>query len=367
MKMKIDNIDVYLVSTAVKGNIADSTRQVESVGYVIVRLTTDTGLTGIGLTYHEVGGEGIRQLILKNLSTRVIGKDPFDTEAIWEDMINYMRGVGRKGLAFCALSAIDIALWDLKGKIVGLPLYKLLGGYRKKIPVYASGGWTSYTPDQLVAELQGMVADGYKVVKFKVGVKEGKCPEEDIERVKYVRKKLGPNIGIMIDANNAYQASTAIRVGRQLEDSNIYLFEEPVIADDMEGLAHVRASINIPIATGEHEYTKYGMRDLLLNKAVDIVQFDVTRCGGITEWMKMAAIAQAWNVVVAPHCMDYMHMHLVGAIPNGLMLERILTFEPVSELVFVDPPQPKDGFLEIPDKPGLGLTLNEENIKKFNE
>jgi L-alanine-DL-glutamate epimerase-like enolase superfamily enzyme len=365
--MKIDNVEVFLVSTAVKSGIADSTRKVESIGYVIVRVNTDDGLTGIGITYHEVGGEAIRQLIKKDLANRIIGKSPFETEAIWEDIFNFMRGVARKGLAFCALSAIDIALWDLKGKILKMPLYKLLGGNKSRIPLYASGGWTSYSKSQLLEELQSMISNGYKTVKLKVGVNEGKSPEEDIERVRWIRKELGPEIGIMLDANNAYQSATAIRVAHGLDDCNIYLFEEPVLADDLEGLARVRSSIKIPVATGEHEYTKYGMRDLLLNKAVDIVQVDVTRCGGITEWLKIAAMAQAWNVVMAPHCMEYMHMHLLGAIPNGLMLERILTFEPLNEIVFVGQPQPKDGFIEIPDLPGLGLALNEDNIKKLNE
>jgi L-alanine-DL-glutamate epimerase-like enolase superfamily enzyme len=365
--MRIDKVDVFLVSTAVDSSLADSTRKIESVGYVIVRLSTDDGLTGLGITYDEVGGEAIRQLIVKELAPLIIGKNPFETEVIWEKISQYVRGVGRKGLTFCALSAVDIALWDLKGKMAGMPVYKLLGGNKSKIPVYACGGWTSYNQNELVKEMQSMVANGYTMVKMKIGVNDGRCPEEDIKRVRLVRQELGPQIEIAIDANNAFKSATAIRIAHKLDECNLYFFEEPVMADDMEGLAKVRESIDIPVATGEHEYTKYGVRDLLLHKAADIIQPDVTRCGGITEWMKMATIAHAWNIMMAPHGMEYMSMHLLGAISNGLMLERVLLFEPLNEIVFVNPPQPRNGYIEIPDEPGLGLELNMDNIRKYGK
>jgi L-alanine-DL-glutamate epimerase-like enolase superfamily enzyme len=365
--MKVKTIEVYLVSGSVTGSLADSTRKIGKVGYVVVRMRTDDGLEGIGITYHEVGGEAIRQLIIKDLSDFIIGRDPLETEVIWEQIFHFFRGVARKGLAFCALSVLDIALWDLKGKALALPLYKLLGGNKRQVPIYASGGWTSHSEKQLIAEMQFMVNQGYTKVKMKVGVREGTAPNEDLERVKAVRTELGPNVGIMLDANNAFKSGTAKSFANRVEDCDIYFFEEPVLADDMEGLACVRQSTNIPIGTGEHEYTKYGVRDLIINKAVDIVQVDVTRCGGITEYMKIAAMTQAWNLSVAPHGMEYMHMHLVAAVPNGLTLERLLLFENVNDLVFENAPQPKNGYLDIPDLPGLGLTLNEANLKKYNE
>jgi D-arabinonate dehydratase len=365
--VKIDKVDVYLVSTSVKNPIADSTRKVETLGFAVTCLRTDDGLAGFGITYHEVGGEAIRQLILKDLAGQILGKNPFETEVVWEQVFHYFRGIARKGLAFCALSAIDIALWDLKGKALGMPLYRLLGGNKSRLPIYASGGWTSYDEGQLVAEMQSMVAQGYNMVKLKVGIKDGRAPYEDITRVRRVRQELGPNVGILLDANNAYKSATAVRVAHRLDDCNIYLFEEPVLADDMEGLSRVRQSIDIPVATGEHEYTKYGVRDLITHKAVDIVQVDVARCGGVTEWMKVAALTQAWNLAIAPHAMEYLHMHLLSVVPNGLFLERLLMFEPLNELIFVDPPRPKDGFLEIPEAPGLGLTLNQRNLEHYNE
>lgn len=365
--MKIEKVEVYLVSAPIQKAIADSTRKVETIGYVVVRLRTDDGTDGVGITYHEVGGEAIRQLIKKDLMEHFVGKDPFETEAIWNEIFHFFRGVARKGLAFCALSALDIALWDLKGKYLGMPLFRLLGGTKSCLPIYASGGWTSLSEDELVEEMQHMVKWGYKMVKLKVGVDSGRAHIEDVRRVKRVRAELGDDVNILIDANNAYQSGVAVSVANQLADSNITLFEEPVLADDIFGLARIRQQTAIPVATGEHEYTKYGFRDLIVNNAVDIVQVDVTRCGGLTEWMKIAALTQAWNLTLAPHSMEYIHMHLMGAVPNGLFLERLLIFEPLNERVFVDPPTPQNGFLEIPQKPGLGLELNESNLRKYGE
>ena len=364
---KIKEVKVFLVSTPVKKAISDPTRKVECVGLVVVRVTTYQGLSGIGVTYNEVGGGSIREFIKRSLAPKLIGRDPLETEVIWEEIFHYMRGVGRKGLAFCALSVLDIALWDLKGKIFGIPLYKLLGGNKTRIPIYASGGWTSYTEDELVAEAKEMIVRGYKMIKLKVGVKGGRFPNEDVARVKRVRQEIGNEIGLMIDANNVWKSATAIQVANKLRDCDILFFEEPVLADDIGGLARFRASTDIPLGTGEHEYTKYGIRDLVLANAVDVVQIDVTRCGGITEMMKIIAITQAWNLSFAPHCMEHMHMHLVSAASNGLFLERLFVFEEVTELVFRNPPTPKDGYLEIPDLPGLGLELNQEIINELDQ
>jgi len=361
--MKIKDVETFVIDYPLQ-NIADSTRKVDKVGYVILCINTDLGVTRTGITYSEVGGNATKLLIEKEFINLLIGKDPFQTEFIWDEINQHMRGIGRKGFTYLALSVIDIALWDLKAKSVGLPLYKLLGGH-KKVPIYGSGGWTSYSDKELVDAMMSMVNSGYKTVKMKIGVNAGLSPDEDIKRVKLVREKVGNDIGLLVDANNAYTSSVAIYVARNISDCNIYLFEEPVIADDIEGLARVRVAIDIPVATGEHEYTKYGARDLLINKAADILQFDATKCGGFTEWTKMAILVQAWNLMIAPHAMEYVHMHLLSSIKNGLILEKLIMFEPLDDLVFINPPKPVNGFLKIPEEPGLGLKLNMKNIKKY--
>lgn len=361
---RIAAVDVHLVSLPVASGFADATRKVECVGFTIVRIRTDQGLEGIGMTYHEVGGEATRALIGHDIVPKIRGRDPMDTEVIWAELFHYLRGVGRKGLAFAAISAIDVALWDLKGKILGLPLYRLLGGGRKRVPVYASGGWTSYDDDQLVAEMTDMVAQGYSHVKFKVGVDGATNPRRDAARVRKVRDAVGPEVRLLLDANNCWDAATAAQFANSVRECDILLFEEPVLADDIPGLARFRRATDIPLATGEHEYTKYGVRDLILAGAADYVQVDGARAGGYTEMLKIAALTQAWNLKFAPHAMEHLHMHLVAVLPNAPFLERLRLFEPVTAHTFRDAPLPVGGHIEIPDLPGLGLALDMDFVRE---
>lgn len=367
MRHIIKDIKVHLVSMPVTGGFSDATRKVEMIGYTIVRLTTEDGVEGFGVTYHEVGGEATKVLIEKNIAPRLIGRDPFETEVIWQDLSQYLRGVGRKGLMFCALSAVDIALWDLKGKLLDLPLYRLFGGSQTKVPVYGSGGWTSYTDEELVEEMKGIVARGYQMVKFKVGYDGGTKPARDVERVRKVREAVGPGIGIMLDANNCWDAATGARFANMVKEYDIMFLEEPVCADDIPGLKRYKQSTDLPLATGEHEYTKYGARDLIMNNAADIVQLDGTRAGGFTEMLKIAALTQAWNLKFAPHAMENIHIHLVSAFSNALFLERLLLFEEITRNIYRNPPEPEMGFMTIPDLPGLGLKLNMDFIREHDE
>jgi L-alanine-DL-glutamate epimerase-like enolase superfamily enzyme len=364
---KIRKVDVHLVSAPVTGAFADATRKVETIGFLIVRVVTDQGLEGIGITYHEVGGEATAELIRRNMTPKLVGRNPLQTEAIWLELFHYLRGIGRKGLMFCALSAIDIALWDLKGKIAGLPLCQLLGGARMAVPVYASGGWTSYSDEELVQEVTQMVARGFKAVKFKVGVEGGTNLGRDVARVRKVRDAVGPAIALMVDANNCFDAATAVQLANRIRDYDIMFFEEPVPADDIPGLARFRRGTDIPLATGEHEYTKFGVRDLLLSEAADVVQVDGARAGGYTEMLKCAALTQAWNVKFAPHAMENIHLHLVAAVPNALFLERLLMFEDITANVFKNPPLPVDGMMHVPDLPGLGLELDMDFVREHDE
>lgn len=364
---KIRAIDVYLVATEAPAGLADSTRAIGRIGMTAVRVTTDQGLEGVGITYHEVGGEAIRALIMREMAPRLEGRDPFDTELIWREFFGVFRGVGRKGLMFCALSAIDFALWDLKGKILEQPLYRLWGGGRKRIPVYASGGWTSYDDDELVDEMRDMVAQGYSMVKFKVGYDGGRQPNRDVERVAKIREALGPDIGLLADANNCWDSATAVQFANRAREYNLLCLEEPVIADDIPGLARFKRGTDVPLATGEHEYTKWGVRDLLLAEAADIVQADGAKAGGYTEMMKCAALCEAWNVRFAPHAMEHIHIPIgsvVGVVP---FLERLRMFEPITHHVFRNAQRPTDGYLDVIEAPGHGLQLDMDFIKDNDE
>lgn len=365
--IRITGLDVYICGEKPHEGLADSTRQIGELGYVIVNISTNVGINGIGLTYHEVGSEALRVFINQTIKPQIIGMNPLHNEIIYEKVVADFRAVGRKGLAFCALSAVDIALWDIKGKVAGMPLYLMLGGNRRKVPVYSSAGWTSFSTEELCDEMLGMVDEGYFFLKMKVGVKGGTDPREDARRVAAVRKAIGPEVRLAIDANNIWKAGTAIQFFQRIKDCDVEFFEEPVIADDIPGLAYCRRSMQVPLATGEHEYTRFGVRDLLTAGAADIVQADVCRVGGYTEMTKIIAMTQAFNVLFAPHCMELMHMHLVAAATNGLVLESLTLFRNVSRNVFTNAPEPKDGYLEVPDRPGLGLDLNMEYISKYGK
>lgn len=366
MQDTISRVKVDLIAAPIQYGFQDATRKVETVGMAVIQVGTKQGRTGIGVTYHEVGGESIKDLIERYYAPKIIGKTPFETEEIWEELFHYARGVGRKGLSFCALSALDIALWDLKGKILGIPLFKLLGGTNDKVPIYASGGWTSHDDDALVAEALDMVSRGYKAIKLKVGYHGGKDIRADVRRCRKVREAIGPDIEFMVDANNAFYAADAVRLANMIREYDIRLFEEPVFADDIPGLAKFKNGTDLPLGTGEHEYTKFGARDLLMNEAVDYLQMDATRCGGYTEMLKVIALSQSYNIAFAPHAMEHIHMHLVSAAPNGVFLERLFLFEDVTRMVFDNPPEPENGILTIPDKPGLGMDLNADNIELLN-
>ncbi len=361
---RIASVEVFLFSVKARAGIADSTRRVDRVGYAIVRIRARSGDEGVGATYNEVGGEAIKHLVTTSIAPLVVGANPFATEDILARLVPHLRGVGRKGLAYCALSAVDMALWDLKAKLLGLPMALLLGSERTVVDVYASGGWTSLDDGELVDEACAMVDDGYSKIKIKVGVEAGSSPRHDLRRVAAVREAVGDDIVIMLDANNCWAAAVAAQFANRAREYDIFFLEEPVIADDLPGLARFRAATDIPLATGEHEYSRFGARDLITSGAVDVLQLDMTRAGGLTEMVKVASMAQAWNLPIAPHGMDVFHLPLVAAYPNSLFVEHLLIFEQVTEAVFLDPPRPVKGRMTVPDRPGFGLTLNEEVLRR---
>lgn len=331
-------------------------------GALFVHLETDEGLAGLGICT----AVGARAILERDLKELLIGQDPLAHEKLWDDMFWRVRGYGRKGLAFCAISAVDIALWDLKGKIFGVPIYKLLGPYTDRVPIYGSGGWTSFTEAELVREQAGYVERGIPRVKMKVAKDFGKSEEEDVRRLAAVRKALGDDVEIFIDANNGYYAKQAIRMARRFQEYNVGWFEEPVLADDIEGLAQIARSIDIPVATGEHEYTKYGFKELISRGGADIVQPDVGRVGGITEWMKVAHLAHAFNLPVAPHAVQLVHLQMALCTPNLKVVEYLGTTEGGDRVWYTEFPEPKDGmWAPYPDRPGLGLELNPASVRKY--
>ena len=330
---------------------------------LFVHIYTDEGFEGLGIGQ---ASPGVRQVIEADLKGLLIGQDPFNIEKLWNDMFWRVRGYGRKGVAFCALSAVDIGLWDLKAKALGLPLYELLGPFTDSVPIYGSGGWTNLTQEELVAEMAGYVEQGIKRVKMKVGKDFGKSEREDLQRLAAVRKTLGDDVAIYVDANNGYYSKQAIYMAKEFEQFQVGWCEEPVLADDITGLAEIKHATSIPIATGEHEYTKHGFRELIAGGGVDIVQPDVGRVGGVTEWMKVAHMAHAFNLPVAPHAVQLVHLHVACATPNLKVVEYMNTALEGDRVWYTEFPQQSGGLWSpFPDKPGLGLELDPYAVEKW--
>ena len=274
--------------------------------------------------------------------------------------------VGRRGLSTRVISAIDIALWDLIGKAVQRPVYQLLGGYRDSIPAYIAGGYYEEGKGlrELAEEMEENLTLGAKAIKMKVG---GVPINEDVERVRVVRETIGPDIKLLVDANNAYTAHEAIEMERKMEKYEPFWFEEPVAPDDYRGHARVARSTSIPIASGENEYTRYGFRDLIEREGAAIINADAQILGGITEFMQVAALTAAEDLVIAPHGAQEVHIHLVCSIANGLILEFYReTVDPLRMQIFEETMKlDADGNVDAPDRPGLGITPNYELLKKY--
>ena len=362
--VKITDVTTTLLRQPGSPGIQDATIRHRDSGRsaLFVHIRTDTGYEGLGMGQPA----GTRELIERLFKPLLVGQDPLYHEKLWDDMFWRVRGFGRKGVAFCAISAVDIALWDLKAKIFGVPLYRLLGPYTDSVPIYGSGGWTSFSEEELVREQLGYVERGIPRVKMKVAKDFGRSEAEDVRRLAAVRKAVGDDVEIYVDANNGYYAKQAIGMARHLAEYDVRWFEEPVLADDIAGLAAIARAIDIPVATGEHEYTKYGFKSLIAAGGADIVQPDVGRVGGVTEWMKVAHMAHAFNLPVAPHAVQLVHLHLACCTPNLKVVEYLGVAEEGDRVWYTEFPEPRDGqWSPYPDRPGLGLELSPDAVRKY--
>jgi L-alanine-DL-glutamate epimerase-like enolase superfamily enzyme len=332
-------------------------------GTVITRVRTDDGVEGIGWAGAQAGPDRAVYEAAKALGGHALGLDVYDTEQLWERMFQ-PKLFGRRGLTVRAMASIDIAMWDAAGRTAGVPLYKMLGGYRDRVPAYLAGGYYMEGKGlpELADEMRHKVALGARYVKMKIG---GAPPNQDVERVRAVREAIGGDVNLMVDANNAYSPLEAIKVARQLEQYDPAWFEEPVHAEDYAGLAKVQANTSIPIASGENEYTRYGFRDLIACGGADILQPDANVLGGITEYRHIASLASAHRLPLAPHGSALLHVHLVAAFANGFIVEHVVTEGEGKGRLFRNTLHlDHDGMVSPPDAPGLGLDVDEEFLRK---
>ena len=323
----------------------------------ILELHTDAGIVG------RSRPKGPREVIEGEVFSRLRGQGLMAPERLWDRMYRHNRKSIAKGIYIKAMGSLDVAIWDIIGKALNLPVHRILGTFRTHIPVYAAGGYYAEGKGiaKLVKEMESYVDEGFRVVKMKVGAAPMAV---DVERVSAVRKALGPDIGIMLDANNGMRAYEAIRFGRAVEQYQPYWFEEPVMPDDFAGSAEVRQALDVPIVAGENEFTRWGARDLLDAGAADILNLDVVKAGGITEYRKIAALASAWHIPVAPHGTVQMSMQTMASVDNGLIMEVY-----PSARAYYNPTLPpldvNDGYTTVPETPGLGLEFDEDMIRRF--
>ncbi len=358
--MKITALETVRVELPIATPIKTAIHDIRSVGCVLVRLETDAGLAGEGYAFTLSALRlDVIEAMVQSLEGQVVGRDPHDVEAIWESMWRDVNFLGHKGITVIAMSAIDVACWDLVGKAAGAPLWRLFGACREDIEAYASGGlWLSLSLDELRAEAEGFLAQGFRAMKIRLGKASA---EEDVERVAAVRAAIGPETGLMADANQGLTVARAIELGRRLEAFGLLWFEEPVACYDLAGHAEIARALDTPIASGESEYTSLGMAAMLDAEACDVLMPDLQRMGGYTELRKAAALAQARDVPISPHLFTEHSLAIAGSAPNCVSVEHMPWFA----TLFREPMALSDGRIAMPERPGTGFTFDPAAVARY--
>ena len=359
--MNVAAVSVEVLEVPVDQPYVAGGRSVDANWHVLARITTTDGVEGVGyIVYPRRDLMTVIAEASRELGEHLVGASVLDAEAAWADLARRGDWVGPGGLLHCALAPLDIALWDAAGKTLGQPVSRLLGGFRDRVPTYASDGlWYSLSLEELAASAARHVADGFSAVKLRLG-KEAE-PEAEAVRVHAVRKAVGGGVRIMVDATESWPLAWAKRAGRVLQDAGIAWLEDPVHHLDVAGLTQLAEALEVPIAAGEHLYHLQAFRALLEARAVDVVILDLARVGGITPWRKIAALAQAHQIPVCGHVVPEIQLHLLASIPNALLVEYV----PRSAGILQAMPAIEAGSLVVPQAPGLGLALDEDAVRRY--
>jgi L-alanine-DL-glutamate epimerase-like enolase superfamily enzyme len=354
------SLEVAAYRVPTDGPEADGTYAWDSTTFVVVHLQGG-GERGIGYTAADLA---TATLIDRELRDVVVGRDAMDIPAAWLAMVRHVRNLGRPGIASMAISAVDAALWDLKAKLLGVPAAKLLGRVRESVPVYGSGGFTTYTNERLAAQLSGWTEAGIRAVKMKVGT----YPNDDIERVRAARAAIGTGVELFVDANGAYSRKQALSFASAFADLGVSWFEEPVSSDDLEGLRLIRdrAPAGMDIAAGEYGYDGYYFRRMVEAGAVDVLQADASRCGGITGFLIAGRLCEAWGIPLSAHCVPALHVAACCALPAVRHMEYFSDHVRIEGLLFEGAATAREGALR-PDlaRPGLGFELKPADAAHF--
>jgi L-alanine-DL-glutamate epimerase-like enolase superfamily enzyme len=342
---------------------ADGTLAWDATTMVLVEVTA-SGVTGLGWTY---GPAACATVAGELLAGAVLGADPMNIPRVFRDMVRTVRNAGRAGPVGYAISAVDTALWDLKARLLGLPLHRLLGAVRESVPVYGSGGFTTYDSARLHRQLtEWVVGQRMRQVKIKIGESWGSRVRRDLERIAEARDLIGRDVKLFVDANGAYTAAQAVRVLHAAAESEVCWLEEPVSSDDLAGLREVRGRVDADVAAGEYGHDLTYFHRMCAAGAVDCLQADVTRCGGITEWQRIAASAAGHHLQISGHCAPHLHAHVAAATPNVRHLEWFHDHVRIENELFDGTLDPSGGCVRPdPRAPGHGLTLRRSVAERY--
>lgn len=352
---RVEGLEVAVYRVPTEQREADGTLEWDHTTVVAVHAHA-AGVSGLGWTY---GSPACAEVVRGPLIGAVTGTAVDDVPGAWSRMRRALRNDGVRGIGAGAVSAVDLALWDLKARLLGLPLARLLGRTRERLPVYGSGGFTSYTDAQLIEQLQGWVTAGARAVKIKIGESWGGREERDLARVEAARRAVGSQVAIFVDANGGYAVGQAVRVGHALGRLDVRWYEEPVSSDDLPGMAAVRQQVTPDVACGEYAYTPDDVLRICRSGAVDCLQADVTRCLGITGWLQAAAQAAAHGLQISAHCAPALHLAVAAAVPNLRHLEWFHDHVRLEQMLFTGVPGMVDGCVTVPDtQPGNGFAIS---------
>ena len=363
--MKVSHISSQILVLPQEDPLANTPEDASAARpIVIVRLRTDDGIEGIGVTFYGGAITASLKRAVDDLGELAIGEDPLRLEAIIAKLRDAAGGSGPAGMFTLAISAIDIALWDIRGKALNQPLWKLLGGARQRVATYASGALRrNLSLNEVIAAAGRLKEKGFREMKTQLALPGDTSAAKEVERMRRVREAIGPDIKLMCDINQRWRVEQAIDIGKRVEDAGVGLFwlEDVTAHDDYAGLARVNAALATPICGGELVYGIVPFRHMIEARSVDYVMIDLIRVGGITQWMKVAGMAEAFNLPVVSHVIPEIHSHLVAAVPNGLTVEymgwMLKLFEGVAAF--------DNGELVLSERPGLGLSFNQDTIQRY--
>jgi L-alanine-DL-glutamate epimerase-like enolase superfamily enzyme len=361
--MKISRVQTQVIDMSGEKSLAGLPVQPALSPFVTLQLETDEGIEGIGVgfTFSSKALTSALKSAIDGLGALAIGHDPMVPEPILSKLRDAAGGAGPGGVFMLAFSAIDIALWDIRGKALNQPLWKLLGGARQRVPAYASGAvQRGYSDQEAVRAARGLVDAGFKQIKMQLGLPGEHSPAKELERARIVREAVGPGIQLMVDINQRWRVEQAVDMARRLEGIDFFWLEDLTSAEDYGGLARIRQTTATPIAGGEYVWGLVPLRHMLEARAVDIMIIDALRVGGITQWLKAAGMAEAYNLRVVNHCFPELLVNVVAAVPNGFTLE----YMPWTLRLFEQVPELQKGEVIVSDRPGLGLKFDQKFLKR---